>query len=122
MVLLTGLACTERGEQTIADSPEATDANPSAELAVAEGQLSRIDADADQLWVKMPDGSEMQFSYGMMTDVEGAAGQAEGLVGDVEDIKQGTQVRVHYRPGVDEDVIGDDDINNAIRIEVGAAA
>jgi hypothetical protein len=91
------------------------------QLQIAEGQLSRIDSENDFIWVKMSDGKEMQFSYTLMTDVEGADDDVEGLVDDVEALAKGTQVRVHYKPGIDKDVLSDDEINTAAKIEVDRA-
>jgi hypothetical protein len=123
---LTGLACSDRQTDTLAeeDRPEAgayEDYSTSREVSIAQGQLARIDSDNDFIWVKMPDGQEMQFSYTFMTEVEGVGEAAEGLVDDVESIPQGSDVRVHYEAGVDEDVLSDDEINTAVKIEIERA-
>ena len=46
---------------------------------VAEGELSKIDAQRQLLWIKTSDGNEIQFSYNKDTQVEGAGKTVEGL-------------------------------------------
>ena len=123
LTLIAGVGCADRQNDTLAGDNRPGLAGDDRyesqmETQIAEGQLVRIDKDNDFIWVKTLSGDEMQFSYGMTTDVEGAGDEVEGLVDDVEALPQGTQVRVHYRPGVDEDILSDDDINSIVKIEV----
>ena len=129
ILAMTSLACSEKPRESVmskepAAAPRADDpyqAESRAELQIAEGQLVRIDSKNDLIWVKLPDGKEMQFSYTLMTDVEGGGDATEGLVDDVEAIAKGTTVRVHYKPGVDRDVLSADEVNPAVKIEIARA-
>src|SRR5688572_5534954 len=107
---LMALACSERQRDTTmtsedrgAQADDSYRADSAADVQIAEGQLVRIDNKNDFIWLRMPDGKEMQFSYTLMTDVEGGGDAAEGLVDDVEAIAKGSNVRVHYKAGVDRD-------------------
>jgi hypothetical protein len=122
---LVGVACSEqrqsdtmggnRGEPNIAEPA------PTTQSQIAEGNVSRIDKKNDFIWVKTTDGKEMRFSYTLMTDVQGAANGVEGLVDNVEALAPGTQVRIHYKPGIDTDVLSDDEVNQVSKIEVDRA-
>jgi hypothetical protein len=120
LLSLAGVSCTERSRETTAaqDVRDNAAEGTSSETWIAEGQLTRIDKDKDMVWLKKADGEEMQFSFTMTTDVEGAGEEVEGLVDDVESLTPGSNLRIHYRPGRDEDVVGDDEVNTAVKIEV----
>ena len=80
--------------QSYGSAPKDTQASPSKSAAqTVEGELSRVDSQKQQLWVKKADGTEMQFSYANDTPIEGASGTAEGL-SSMSD--KGTQVKIEY--------------------------
>lgn len=75
------------------------------DLQLAEGELSKIDAQKQLLWIATADHKEIQFSYTTQTKVEGADDSVEGLSG-----MSGSHLKIHYK------VIGG--MNSAIRIEI----
>ena len=80
--------------QSYGSAPKETQASPSKSAAQSfEGELSRVDSQKQQLWVKKADGTEMQFSYTKDTPIEGASGTAEGLSSMSNN---GTQVKIDY--------------------------
>ena len=76
---------------------------------VAEGELSKIDAQRQLIWIKASDGNELQFSYNKDTQVEGAGKTLEGLAK-----MNGTHFVIHYQ--------SEGGANMAFRIEVQAQA
>ncbi len=74
-------------------------------LQIAEGPLSKVDAQKQLIWIKIEDGKEMQFAYSKDTQVEGAGNTVEGLAG-----LSASEIKVHFRT--------EGDINIAVRIEV----
>lgn len=97
------------------ESQSAQDQNaPSAgqqetDLQIAEGDLSKVDAQRQLFWIKKSDGEEMQFLFNNETQVEGADKTVEGLAS-----KSGSHLIVHYK--------AEGATNMASRIEVQAQA
>jgi hypothetical protein len=80
--------------QSYGSTPQEGQASPSrATVKTFEGELSRVDSQKQQLWVKKSDGTEMQFSYTKDTPIEGASGTTEGL-SSMSD--HDTQVKIEY--------------------------
>jgi len=74
-------------------------------LQLAEGSLSRVDAEKQFIWIKTQDGKELQFSYNQATQIEGTDQTVEGLAK-----MSGSDLKVHYRT--------EGGANIAVRIEV----
>ena len=122
--MLAGVACGQRGSETVTSderpagpSDQAFSQTQSDEIAFAEGELLRVDDEKDMIWIRTSNGAEMQFSYTLTTDVVGAAESLEGLAKTT-----GQRLRVHYKPGVDKDLLTSDEINTAVKIEVNPSA
>lgn len=64
---------------------------PAAQEEMAEGQLLRVDPDAQTLAIQAADGSEQEFRYDDQTQVEGAEEGVAGLA-----TKTGSQVTIHF--------------------------
>ena len=62
------------------------------EVKSAEGELARVDSRNKLLWIKTPDGKEMQFSYTDQTKVQGSGGTVEGLANMGK-----SQLRIQYQ-------------------------
>lgn len=82
---------------------------------VAEGELSKIDAQRQLIWIKTSDGNEMQFSYNKDTQVEGAGKTVEGLAK-----MSGTHLVIHYQAEGGANMLSR--ANMASRIEIQAQA
>jgi hypothetical protein len=90
-----------------ASASASTSSSSSQSAQTAEGELSRVDSQKQQFWVKTADGKEMQFSFTSATPVSDAAGKAEGLTSLGG---SGTQVKVTYDTK--------DGVNTATKIEI----
>ncbi len=78
------------------------------DLLTAEGDLSRVDAAKQSIWIKTAEGKEMEFTYTEQTIVEGSGKSVEGL-----DKDGGTHVTVDYNTAAGT--------NHAVKIKVGPA-
>lgn len=81
----------------MAQAPAPAPAQPPAPGAQAratmvQGELVRVDADKQMLWIEGADGKEIQFRYTAATEVSGEAQNVEGLA-----TKTGTRVTVEFR-------------------------
>src|SRR3990172_1105431 len=112
---LPGIACSQQPDSSTAQQqsqPEQEEAYsqsaPAEHVAVteiAEGKLSKVDTQQQQIWIKTQDGKEMQFSFDKDTKVEGAEGTGEGMAK-----MSGNDLKVHYRSAAG--------VNTAVKIEV----
>ncbi len=59
---------------------------------VAQGELVRVDTEAQTLTIKSPTGEEIDFQYNSDTKVEGSTSGVQGL-----STKTGTRLMVHYK-------------------------
>ena len=75
------------------------------ELLTIEGGLSKFDAEERHIWIKIGDGTEMEFRYAADTP----------LVGATKPLKVGDPLKVFYE-------VDDDKTNRAMRVEVIAEA
>jgi hypothetical protein len=80
-----------------------------AALQTAEGELTRMDADKQLIWIRTADDKEMQFSYTKQTAVEGTGGTAEGL-GEMK----GSYLTIDYK--------SEGGVNTAVKIAVQPAS
>ena len=112
---LPGAACTQQPDPSTAQQqaqpaqeeayPQSAPAEQVVATEIAEGKLSKVDTQLQQIWIKTQDGKEMQFSFDKDTQVEGAGGTVEGLAK-----MSGNDLKVHYRSAAG--------INSAVKIEV----
>ena len=96
ILVLTG--CSESQEQISAEKTQTDQAEQATPMAQApetpqifEGELLKVDATAQTLSIKSPEGQEMEFRYNDQTLISGAEGRVEGLA-----TKSGTAVSVYF--------------------------
>ncbi len=72
---------------------------------VAQGELVKVDIDAQTLTIRNATGEEIEFQYNADTKVEGSTSGVQGL-----STKTGTRLMVHYKEQTDSKL--------AIRVEI----
>jgi hypothetical protein len=77
-------------DQNAQNAPSAE--QPEAALQIAEGDLTKVDAKRQMIWIKTSDGREMRFLFNNETQVEGADKSVEGLANT-----SGSHLTIHFK-------------------------
>jgi hypothetical protein len=97
------------GAELVAQSAPGADVPQQTQQLSEKGELARVSAEQQLLWIKTADERELQFRFTDETEIVGAEERVEGLA-----TRAGAQVTVDYR--------AEDGVAIATRIEVQADA